>query len=721
VVFSDLSLGAWLPHQIAAEWAAGCGLPPYPAGWQGDSVGGRAELNFGAVADAGIEMEAAGERVVRDAARLAERLAARLLEPGAPGLLAVLAPRAGRPWREENLAFLRFILPALETAGARLCLLACFGEADANGASAAGLQAPEGFALHWRPAPPSMLPAERPPADGIALLPGLVPASLARSPCRSLGLALPHGFILPAPERRPIAAPAPGVYDRLRPALSGHPWLQAYAEFAGSNYHVDAGSLARHATAAFDHGSTEIAIDYLQRAISCARGIRRAGLQCQLQGYRIATHRFDEAAREEGPGRNLPAKVAAFLSMARGWGAVMSGSAQRGIADLRQAAAGLGDDPDQKFKSYLRNITALGLAQLGALDEAMAQEEIVARQNGAEDRSWPLHYVNHVNMARLHRRQGNFAEARRHYDEAFASHWGGRSTSDRVYTNAVMARMAEAAGQPAILHWVRSALHFAASLVPEAFGARHASVIAGAQARLGSREDRVDAVADALASIVEAARPAVPAAATASLPVFTERPLDPARASGARLIGAPGWSLVADAAPGVPAFDSPAMRRLRRALAVWLSGSCGFGEDGGGTFHVDCRLGREIAATPEEVLETAVRLNVPTISLRGRPLRLGQDRLRSLGEACRLELSTLVCAVARQGEEVSIRFKRGRPPFRFCDTLGIIAAARRGEGVGEVVAGRPHGLSPAQVQGEIERVERAGVIWRRLPPESARC
>ena len=185
------------------------------------------------------------------------------------------------------------------------------------------------------------------------------------------------------------------------------------------------------ATAAFDHGSTEIAIDYLQRAISCARGIRRAGLQCQLQGYRIATHRFDEAAREEAPARNLPAKVAAFLSMARGWGAVMSGSPEPGIADLRQAAAGLGDDPDEKFKSYLRNITALGLAQLGALDEAMAQEEIVARQNSGQDRSWPLHYVNHVNMARLYRRQGNYPEARRHYDEAFASHWGGRSASDR--------------------------------------------------------------------------------------------------------------------------------------------------------------------------------------------------------------------------------------------------------------------------------------------------
>jgi tetratricopeptide (TPR) repeat protein len=721
VLLSDLTLGAWRPHQIAAEWAECYGMSPYPVCWDGANSSGRAQLNFGVVADAGIEIEALGDRVVRDAMALAERLATRLSEAHAPRLLAVIAPGVGRPWREENLVFLRFIIAAVECTRCRVCLLATFGGQSADHSHVESFNAPAGFLLKWRPTGRAR-PVSRPTAPTeISYLPGLAPKSLATEFAdRSSGLLLRHGFVLPAPELRPIGRVAPAIYDRLRPRLAAEPWFDAYAQFAGSNYHVDADLLARHAARAFEYGGTEIAIDYLQRAITCARGTQRAALQCQLQGYRIATHRFNEAAGLEDPSPALPAKLVSFLTMARGWGAVMSGNARQGIVDLRHSAEILGEHSDEKFEAYLKNITALGLARLGSLEEAMAEEEAVEAQNVGTERSWPLHYVNQINIARLHRRMGNHREARQYYDNAFATHWGGRSPNDRIYVNAVMALLAEADGDSSLLHWVRTGLHFAASDAPESFGARHAALVAGTQTARCSREERVEAVAEALSAKIEAALPDnLMTPADGTLPVFTERLPDPERRSTLRLIAAPGWSLVADARPAAPAFESTGMRRLRRALTCWVTHTSGLSLEWVRAFHVDCRLGREIAATPTEVLEVAVRLNVGMVLLPGGEMCLDAVQLRSLADESRLELNQLVCAVGRRGEMVTVRFKRCRPSLQFSDHLGLIVAAQRGERVGDLVARRPRGLSRAEALTEISRLEQSGVLWRSLPFEAA--
>ena len=713
VLFSDLSLGAWRPHQIAAEWAECLGVTPYPTDWTDTRPSARAQLSFGAIADAGIEMEALGDRVVREASALCRRLAARLAECDAPYLLAVIAPAAGRPWREENLVFLRFMLAALDGTNCRLRLLVNVGGREE-------FDAPQGMLLQWRGSHEVARDGRGPQPPGLGCLPGIVPRTLAPAFGGGACLSLRHGGLLPAPESRPAGPAAPAFYDRIRPLLSGHPWLDAYAQFAGSNFHADPAALARHATSAFELGGSEIAIDYLARAIGCARGIQRAGLQCQMQGYRIATHRFSEAAVAWEDSPNLPPKLAAFLSMARGWGAVMSGQAENGIMDLKRSAGHLGEETDDKFKAYLENITALGLAQVGSLDEAMNLEEAVQKKNTGPQRSWPLYYVNQINTARLHRRRGDIEKARQYYQAAFASHWGGRSVNDRVYANAVMARLAEAAGQDSALYWVRSALHFAAADMPESFGARHASLVVGKPSTPNSREQRVEDVADALASRVEAAAPRhATDGALGPLPVFTERAPDPARAPQALLIGAAGWSLIADTHPVPPIFNGASMRRLRRALGLWIASRSPVDLKRVCTFYVDSRLGREMAINSTEALEAALRLNIGSISFDGFELRPDADLRGELNRQSWLQISELVSDISRRDDSLDVRFKRCRPPVRLSDETGIVAAAQRGKRLGDVLACRPPGLPCAQVFAEVSRLEAAGVLWRSLPTEAA--
>lgn len=713
VLFSDLGLGAWRPHQIAAEWAECLGMTPYPPSWGDSHRPVRAQLSFGAIADAGIEMEALGERVVRDASVLARRLVARLWKAEAHRLLAVVAPAAGGAWREENLVFLRFMLGALDGTSCRLRVLACFGGQEE-------FNAPQGMLPQWRP---SLVPAGDAaggPQTGIECIPGVIPQSLVRSFECGAGLSLRHGGLLLAPERRPAGLAASTLYDRMRPLLSDHPWLDAYAQVAGSNFHVDVGQLARYATSAFDLGGAEIAMDYLVRAISCASGVQRAALECQLQGYRIATHRFSDAACAGEASPNLPPKLRAFLCMARGWGAVMSGQPEKGIADLKRSAAQLEGDSDGRFRAYLQNITALGLAQLGSLDEAMTLEEAVQGRNSGPRRSWPLYYVNQINTARLYRRKGDHQTARRYYEDAFASHWGGRSTSDRVYANAVMARLAEGAGEASVFHWVRCALHFAAAEMPESIGVRHASLILGKQSLSASREQRVEDVAEALASKIEAALSDNAMDSPISLvPVFTERAPDQDRALQAVLVGAPGWSLIGDSHPIAPVFEGVSMRRLRRALGCWVASQSTYDVKWVRTYYVDSRFGREIAVSPAEALETALRLKLGSVSFQDFDLCLDVKLRNELDRQSRLQISSLVSEIGRGQNGLDIKFKRCRQPVQLSDETGIVAAAERGGCVGDVLVCQPAGVSWAHIFAEIACLEEAGVLWRKISAEEA--
>lgn len=716
VLLSDLSLGAWRPHQLAAEWAEGLGLAPYPPEWSGARRSAPAQLSFGAIAEAGIEMEALGERVVRDASALSRRLAAELAKAAAPRWLFVVAPVSARPWREENAVFLRFMLAALDDPR-RIRVLAGHVGRSADHPDGSAPHLPEGLRWRWLSAAGTMMSgAQTCVSSGIGGLPGLVPPTLVSAFARHEGLVLRHGAMLAAPESRSAAPLDPTFYDRLRPLVSEQPWYDAFAQFAGSNFHLDTASLARCAAAAFDLGAVEIAIDHLQRAIGCARGVQRAGLQCQLQGYRIASHRFEAAASIEVAPATLPTKLAAFLSMARGWGAVMSGRAEQGRIDLARAVELLGNDADDKFRAYLRNITALAFAQLGKLDEATTLELAVQNNNAGVDRSWPLHYVNQINIARLHRRRGDISEARRHYARAFATHWGGRSVNDRVYVNAVMAMLAEAEATPAHPHWLRAALHLAAASTPESFGARHASLLVGKRAFECSREQRVELVAEALAAKIEGGSPVGTATvARDSCPVFAECPNETRSASV--LIGGDGWSVIADPLSTSPGFDGASMRRLRRALARCIASTQTRDLSWVASYHVDGRFGREMAGSLPDMIETAARLDIGSILLPGIELSLDRQRRRELIGRCRLRVSPLVSTLTPSDGGIEVRFRRCRPPLTLADPYMLLAAAESGARIGDLIAGNRETASAAQVCAAIAAFEDAGVLWRELRDE----
>src|SRR2546430_369809 len=82
----------------------------------------------------------------------------------------------------------------------------------------------------------------------------------------------------------------------------------------------------------------------------------------------------------------------------------------------------------------------------------------------------------------------------------------------------------------------------------------------------------------------------------------------------------PGWGvLAAPGAPGAGAVEQPAASRRLRALVVALLArlSGGFELPQAGALVVDDRLGQEIARTPHELLESAIRLGASRISYEG--------------------------------------------------------------------------------------------------------
>lgn len=90
VAVADLTRGAWRPHQVAHEFAAGLGFAPPPA----HEADGAAPSSDDAVAR-WIDAEARGDAAVVGGLARAEDLARRIAARGRPVRLVVLAPRFG--------------------------------------------------------------------------------------------------------------------------------------------------------------------------------------------------------------------------------------------------------------------------------------------------------------------------------------------------------------------------------------------------------------------------------------------------------------------------------------------------------------------------------------------------------------------------------------------------------------------------------------------------
>lgn len=680
-VVADLSLGEWRTHELARTCFAQTEHPwPLPepsvemsgsqeAGWawidpgapdQDPSTAARRERAAAMIGD-WIDAEGRGESSVQQALWLAESLLDAL--GTRPLQLVVLAPAFGAKWRRGSLSFLAFLAHGVRP-GDQL-IVAVPGESS-----------PEfpGMSVQWRDAP-SLPP--RPAAPGLG---PLFPGALDRDAQQALNFAdgypLRGGLALVPPEwRRGFSQASRMHFDRLS-AASVPSWLNAFAQMHGNNYFVDPWFLCAQANLRLAEGGHEIALDLMERAATCAQSLRdRAVLSALLQGHRIALMRYGEVVSAPDPSAALPDSLAGALLMTKGWGLVMSAQAERAEPYMQRARELLRPvlGPHATQFLYLLNISALNRLNLGDYENALRiEKEIEAAaappSSGACD--YRLRYVNSINIARLYRRANRFDLAEFYYHQAFDTTAGARTQSDLIYTNVCQARLYAAQGQSiaAMRAWIRAALHWLSADAPESLGWRVLSAIAGRKATAAdtSPEEVAQALFANLCKSAELCGVNLSPNRSAGESVFVRA--DRAGDAPFLAMGAEGFSILLSRPAAGKLADGGAFRGPQRdGLAELVLAIIGGITNAGDllenvTILVDDGLGCEMAATREEIVDTAVRWNVDQTCWGGRAIPIASDVRAELLRKAGIQLGPAVAGMDCGPDGALVRFKRYLPP-----------------------------------------------------------
>jgi hypothetical protein len=689
LLVSDLSLGAWKSHHVAREVAAQLKVDARFEFTVPPSVIGEhyIQFSYASLIARGIDEEASGDRVIARSLALANLIVGHMSGEG-PYAVVVLGPRFGLPWGKENLWLLRFLAHAFAGTNHRLVIgWPEFWEGSVT----------DEWVIQWLENAAVPVGVSRRPSS---LIPGILEPEI----CLSLGLLkadgcelpLANGYSLIPPEsRRAPTATSPLEYDKLAALTSNIPWLQAYAQLHGNNYFVDVSQLAQQAWLCFAEGGHDIALRLMERAVTCSQSRTiRTKLEVQLQGMRIALHRFEHALTMPDPTPAVSGEYRRFLLEAKGWCCVMAGHVARGRDYLTAAL----QDPSPDFSGsreqlYCLNILALGLAKSGDVRGALRIEQEIHHVNAnAEKRDWPLHYVNSINMARLHRQFGGYKESEQYYCDAFATSSGGRSEGDLIYMNACMARVAAESGRhdEAARAWFRAALHFVSSSVPEAIAPRYAVMIASEAGNPGSTNTETLAHA-LLHNLIRTTRrlgdedpwrnaESLLAGGRHAPPFRAIRVCNQASLQSAVAIGDRGWCVLRTEIADFTPFSGDKHRILRRCLSRLIElaapdldflGTIGY--------VVDDRFGRDVAKNEQEHVEMCVRLGVGRSFYAGGELLLSHSDRDSLELASIVRVGELVEHIAVDGRVADVHFKRYRARRTECDEYGVIKAAVAGK------------------------------------------
>jgi hypothetical protein len=324
---------------------------------------------------------------------------------------------------------------------------------------------------------------------------------------------------------------------------------------------------------------------------------------------------------------------------------------------------------------YLMNISALNLVNRGDLEGALRiEKEIEAESSAFTDRDYRFEYVNSINLARLYRRRNQFDLADEYYQRAFSTTCGARTESDLVYTNVCRARLDTARGRTfdAFHAWLRAALHWLASDVPEAIGWRVLTAILGRKALPATTptEQVAGTLAGLLCASAESAGVELPSAFPAlSPPAFVRAGRALTGDAGAVIrsaeaIGAPGLSVLATEFPIAGAWAGPCHDALAALVAALLASvtrvpeviTCP-------AILVDDGLGREMAVTRGELIAACLRLQIERARFDGQTcVTAGATRIGLPEDAC-VARGPAVSRVESFDGGGLVHFKRYLPPL----------------------------------------------------------
>jgi hypothetical protein len=493
-----------------------------------------------------------------------------------------------------------------------------------------------------------------------ALVPGIITLAVAEA-LQVAGrkedlLPLPEGCFLVAPElRQDPRRIAPEEYDRL--AIMGRriPWLAAYASYHCRDHAVKRRFLWEQARREFQAGAFELASRLLYRVIPLASTpVERGVYQLSAQSVHILDEQFERAAELPVPDARLPAELSGWLWHTKGWALAMLEKPAEAETCLKEARELLAGIKDREEYLYLMNISALNRLKLGDWKGSLDMEnEIRSSLERVTSGLWQIRYINSLNLARLHKCHGDFDEATRYYDEAFATQVGLRSDSDAIYRNVCLARLAEARGRSAdaLSAWARAAMHWVSSEAPEAVGKRVTSAILGFMPRPGE-QDLSDTVSEAFVShlMVEG---------TVDGPSFVRADaLEPGMIVSATwyALEGPGCIVLAMEKRVPPVLFSQANARLRGALAGLLR------IRRLRTIVVDDQLGYEMPTNKTQILLVALRLGIRRLHLCGSTVELDERTRRRLESGMHICLSSAVDRVNFEPGRTVVIFKRYREP-----------------------------------------------------------
>ncbi len=728
LLFADLSLGAWFGHMLAQQLCLQLGIPgPTRPSAQGsrtawDDVAGYSD-EIGVLIDA----ESNGDQVITTTLALAQQILAAIAQR--PALtLVVLAPRFGLAWQRENELLIEFLYHGLQQTPSRLVV--AFAAAEPP-------QIPPRWQIRWLDEAAAAAPLA-PPTGLWSLVPGILDAELAAlliEPEQAALLEqqrLAGGGILVPPEWRQSPDRVPMTsYDQLAERVASIGWLKAYAHLYGDPQQADVDRLRQETSLRFAEGSHDIAFQLIERALRCARDTIEAGaVMLQAQSMRIALMRFAEAAQAPAPAVELPADLRGALCQCKAWGLVMINRSDEAEPYFQQARDLLKDYEQSRYYLYLLNISALNKLRLGQIDQALELEQRIERQIADVGKTdWHLQYINFINLARLYRKMGDFARAEQYYTRAFATHDNLRSDSDLVYINVCLAHLNMERQQhgAAFICWLRAALHYVSSAVPEALAPRVARAITeqAPPTDITGPETVAAALRAWLQQTGEAAgiNPVVFAQQpmelppTTPVPVFVrteELPLSEQTAA----FGSHGWSVLG--LPDLvvpPAYRGPQYDQLCRLLYALIEESCPpFTQLHAQTIAIDTRYGREMAISALELLYSCIRLGVKHVWFAGKTLTLTPELIHDVTQKSLVSLSAGLAYARFVGPNLCVYFKRYREPVLLSiEQSKLVSLIDTGKTVGDILAAAQDIGSAADIMAALRSLERSRVVTISAP------
>jgi tetratricopeptide (TPR) repeat protein len=726
-VVADLSVGAWRGHQVAREFCAQLAVKPLVAEFLAAETMNRdqdIEIAYADVIGKFIDAEASGDRATITSLHYARQI--RDVAQGAtPRVFMVVIPRYGMPWEPENVLFIRLFAQALKSTRSTLALIAT-GEGDP--------EVPVDWTIAWSGG--AQTSRTNTGDDIVGLIPGVIAPDLADMfhatglPGRENLIPLANGhWLVPFERRRPPTAVPRLDFDRLGTLARSHGWLDAYAQYYGNKMYVDPWFLYAQAQQRFAEGGTGITLRLMERALAQVRvGLEWGILQAYAQGLRVASFRFADAAGIADPPTTLPADLHCFLLQCKGWGLVMIDELAHAEECFRRARELT--DPESRDRReylYLLNISALCRMKAGELEIALGLElEIEERRKRLSPPDRRLQYVNAINIARLYRRRGQPEKAERYFRDAFATTLGARTESDAVHANVILARLSTASGKhaQAFIYWMRAGLHWAASDVPEAVGGRIVRhIIAGAPEGGASVPEAV--AASLSACILSAAADSGLAEVLRVLPgLVLDTGCAPTfvRAESARrtlphatidsAVLSAGLSVFAMREAIEPHTNGEHSMRLRILLYTLLEmlAPPGF-LTAIRTIVVDDSLGREMAATPEELVAACVRLDVRHVAIEGDVRSFTVDDCAKIERCLRVHVGCAVESVVFRDGCAEVSFKRYFSPTSLTvEESRLLTFVENGPTVDEIIQRCGETASQDDVLQMLRRLEQKRVL-----------